>query len=98
MSLTREAYALSERLREKDPEASRRMRRAAVSVPAHVATALSVGPEKRSEPMRAARVALSEVSEEAERARDAAGSQLAEQAWDLDRRVLFEFGAPDLAS
>lgn len=98
MSLTREAYAVSESLRDGDPEASRRLRRAAVAVPAHVANALSVGHQEASEPMQAARVALADVSQEARRVNDAAASRLADQATLLDRRVLFEFGAPDLAS
>jgi 23S rRNA-intervening sequence protein len=98
MSLTREAYALSERLRDGDPEASQRLRRAAVAVPAHVASALSVGYRERREPMQAARGALADVSQEALRASVAGASRLADQAALLDRRVLFEFGAPDLAS
>jgi four helix bundle protein len=98
MSLTREAYALSERLRERDPETSRRLRRAAVAVPAHVASALSAEPERRSEPMLAARGALAEVSRHATRAVDAGSDDLLHRVWDLDRRVLFELGAPDLAS
>src|SRR6202035_2792323 len=76
MALTREAYILSERLREQDPEASRRLRRAAVAVPAHVASALSAPPENRTEPMTAARGALALVSEMAAHARPADGADL----------------------
>src|SRR5262249_32265996 len=70
MSLTREAYALSERLRTDDPERSFHLRKAAVAVPAHVASALSAEPAKRAEPMHAARAALAAVSDHAARTRD----------------------------
>jgi hypothetical protein len=98
MSLTRAAYALSDRMRAADPETSLRLRKAAVAVPAHVASALSAEPEKRSEPMHAARFALAEVARYADRARDSSAGSLAAQARDLDRTVLFEFGAPEVSS
>jgi len=98
MSLTRAAYALSERLRGADPETSLRLRKAAVAVPAHVASALSAESGKRSEPMHAARLALAEVARYAARATGSSGNPLAAQARDLDRTVLFEFGAPGTSS
>jgi hypothetical protein len=98
MALTREAYALSERLQKQDPETSRRLRRAAVAVPAHVASALSAQPDKRSEPMQAARGALALVSQMAAHACESDGADLLHRAGDLDRCVLFEFGASDVAS
>ena len=98
MSLTREAYAFSERLRPQDPEASLRLRRAAVAVPAHLASALSARPEQRSEPMLAARLALAQVSREAALIRGTDGEGLLHRAGDLDRRVFFELGASDVVS
>lgn len=98
ISLTREAYAFSERLRPKDLEASLRLRRAAVSVPAHVASALSARPEQRSEPMLAARLALAQVSREAALLDGVDGDDLRHHAGDLDRRVFFELGASDVVS
>jgi hypothetical protein len=98
MSLTREVYALSERLRACDPERSLRLRKAAVAVPAHVASALSAEPQKRTEPMHAARAALAEVSEQASRTLDPWAGSLVQQAHTLDRSVLFEFGAPEVSS
>jgi len=98
MSLTREAYAFSEKLRADDPEAALRLRRAAVAVPAHVASALSAEPERRSEPMHAARNALAEVSHQAARTEDEWAGPLIRQAQNLDRSVLFEFGAPAISS
>jgi len=98
MSLTREAYAFSEKLRADDPEAALRLRRGAVAVPAHVASSLSAEPEKRSEPMHAARSALAEVSHQAARTEDAWAGPLIQQAQNLDRSVLFEFGAPEISS
>ena len=41
MALVREAYALAEDVREQSPDTARRLRRAAVSVPAHIAAAVN---------------------------------------------------------
>lgn len=98
ISLTREAYAFSDRLRRQDPEASLRLRRAAVAVPAHLASALSARPEQRSEPMLAARLALAQVSHEAALIHGADGEELLHRAGDLDRRVFFELGGSDVVS
>ncbi len=98
MALTQDAYALAERLRPCQPEASRRLRRAAVAVPAHVASALSSEAEKRQEHMMVARGALAEVSRRAARTRMEGGEELARRAQELDRLVLFEFGAAGVAS
>ncbi len=98
MALARDAYALAERLREKELETSNRLRRAAVAVPAHVAGALCSGAEKRAEHMLAARGALAEVSRQSSRAAMEGSGELARQAERLDRSVLFEFGAAEAIS
>ena len=98
MSLTRDAYALAERLRESEPETGLRLRKAAVAVPAHVASALASGSGKRLEHMLAARAALAEVSRQAGRIRAPGFEELARAAESLDRAVLFEFGAAEAVS
>jgi len=98
ISLTREAYAFTERLRRQDPEASLRLRRAAVAVPAHLASALSARPEQRGEAMLAARLALAQVSHEAALIHGSEGAELLRLAGDLDRRVFFELGASEVVS
>src|SRR5439155_21267095 len=90
MSLTREAYALAERLRAEAPELARRLRKAAVSIPAHVAGALSAEPGSRREDLLAARVALAELSRQASRARGGASRSGAWRAQDLDTIGLTE--------
>jgi len=71
MGLAREAYALAGELSERDPETSRRLRKAAVAVPAQIAGALSTEASEREGHVVAARGALAELSRQAERAREA---------------------------
>ncbi len=67
MELAQEAYAVAEELRERDPEAARLLRKAAVAVPAHVAGALSGGEVfARDTDASQARAALAEVAARAE--------------------------------
>lgn len=97
MALTREAYAVAERLRESEPATASRLRRAAVAVPAHVASALSTSSGKRTEHMLAARGALAEISRQSSRS-GAVSDALLRQAERLDRSVLFEFGGAGAVS
>ena len=97
IALTRDAYALAQRAQRQSPDTARRLRKAAVSVPAHVASALST-PEKRADHMLAARGALAELSRQATRTAAEGSDRLARLAEDLDRRVLFEFGAAEAVS
>ena len=90
MSLTGDAYALAERLRGESPELARRLRKAAVSIPAHVAGALSAEPGSRREDVIAARGALAELSRQASSASGEDSRTLARRAEDLDRSVLSE--------
>ena len=74
MALARDAYALADRVKDASPETARSLRKAAVAVPAHVAGAISDGPDKRREHVLAARGALAEVARQAGRAPDEAGA------------------------
>jgi hypothetical protein len=98
MALTRDAYALADRVKDASPETADRLRKAAVAVPAHVAGAISDGPGKRREHVLAARGALAEVARQAARAPDEASKQLTRSAETLDLSVLFEFGATEALS
>jgi hypothetical protein len=95
IALTRDAYALSELIRPRDEAAAAGLRRAAVSVPAHVANALSSNGARRSEEAVAARGALAEVARQARRDESAAARLLEAAAEDLDARVLFDFAGED---
>jgi len=66
MALAHEAYGVAERIKPRDPESARLLRKAAVAVPARVAGALSAddGRERATETL-GARAALSEVAERA---------------------------------
>lgn len=96
MELAREAYALAGQI--SDPGVSSSLRKAAVSVPARIAGALSTEETERDEHVLAARGALAEVSRQAARDRDGQGSagpsfrRLAERADALERALLFELG------
>ncbi len=98
MSLTCDAYALAQRLRQSEPETGLLLRKAAVAVPAHVASALASGNDQRLEHMLAARAALAEVSRQTRRIRAPGFEELARAAESLDRAVLFEFGAAEAVS
>lgn len=90
MALAHEAYAVAEELAERDPEAARLLRKAAVSVPAHVAGALSaLEAFARESDASQARAALAEVSARAEvlPTRGGRSSALLRRARELERSV-----------
>ena len=97
MALTRDAYALAERVKDASPDTASRLRKAAVAVPAHVAGALSGGagqaPGARSGGARRDRRGRAPGGEVARRALAGAGAA----AETLDLSVLFEFGAGESA-
>jgi hypothetical protein len=95
MALTREAYALAEAIRPRDAAAAARLRKAAVAVPAHVATALSTDGDRRAEEALAARGALGEVARLAGRDGSPEALRVEREAALLDARVLFDFAAGD---
>ncbi len=97
MALTRDAYALAERVKDASPETASRLRKAAVAVPAHVAGALSESAARRREHVLAARGAIAEVARQAARSRGESSRELARQAETLDLSVLFEFDAGEPA-
>ena len=89
MALTHEAYGVAERIKPRDPEGARLLRRAAVAVPARVAGALSAddGLERATE-ASGARAALSEVAQRAANASASSESAaLARHAGMLSRSV-----------
>ena len=96
MALTREAYALAEDVRKRDPETAQRLRKAAVAVPAHIAAAVSDPKEKRREHVHAARGALAEVARQAGFVPSENSRELARRAETLELSVLFELGAEAL--
>lgn len=98
MALTRESYALAGLVERLEPDLARRLKKAAVSVPAQVAGALGAGCAERIEHMRSARGALAELAREARSAAVPGNEELARRADELDRRVLFEFGAGEAYS
>jgi hypothetical protein len=93
MALTRDAYALAERLKGTSPEAARRLRKLAVAVPAHVAAALSARTRQRREHVLILRSALAELARQATGASGEISEKLAREAETLDLSVLFEFGS-----
>jgi hypothetical protein len=95
MALTREAYALAESVREGRPGTARRLRKAAVSVPAQIAAAVSGGDEKRPEHVFAARAACAEVARQAGQVPGDDSRELVRRAETLELSVLFELGGED---
>lgn len=93
MALTRDAYALADRLKGTSPEASLRFRRVAVAVPAHVAAALSGETRRRREHLVLLHSALAELMRLASRAPGELPERLAREAETLDLSTLFEFGS-----
>jgi four helix bundle protein len=90
MELAHEAYAVAEELRGRDPEAARLLRRAAVSVPAHLAGALSAAVSfARAADASDARAALAEVAARAEGlpTRGGRSRALLQRARELERSV-----------
>jgi len=97
MALAHEAYAVAEQLRERDPEAARLLRKAAVSVPARLAGALSAGEAfARETDASEARAALAEVAARAEGlpTRGGLSRALLQHARDLERSVRRTLGEP----
>jgi len=92
MALVREAYALAEDVREQSPDTARRLRRAAVSVPAHIAAAVSDPRTECPKHAFAARGALAEVALCAGRIPGEGSRELARKAETLELSVLFELG------
>jgi hypothetical protein len=95
MALARAAYAVAEELAERDPEAARLLRKAAVSVPARLAGALSTDELfARDSDASEARAALGEVAARAERlpTRGGTSRDLALQARALERSVSIALG------
>jgi hypothetical protein len=97
MALAHEAYAVAEQLRGRDPEAARLLRKAAVSVPAHLAGALSAEEAfARETDASEARAALAEVAARAEGlpTRGGLSRALLRHARDLERSVRRTLGEP----
>jgi len=95
IALTREAYRLSNAMRARDASTALTLRRAAVSVPAHVASALSATGSRRAEAALAARGALAEVARQARRDNSPAARSLESAVAELDASVLFDFAGED---
>jgi hypothetical protein len=104
MALARDAYALAGKLSSWNLEAARALRRSAVSVPAHLAGALSGEQTRRREELLGALGALAAVARFAETAGSEGEAELApdlaRRAEALDRAVLaaFEGAARELTS
>jgi len=94
MALTRSSYAAAERIRARQPEVAERLRKISVTVPARIANALETGEgdDRREEHVLAARGALAELARQAGRSMEPEDAELAREASDLDRAVLFELG------
>ena len=98
ISVTRAAYDLAEKVRPEDPLTARRLRRASVAIPAHLAGALSADHEDgegRRDHVTTALSALAELSRQAERVAGAeypAAAELARRAVELERAVCFQLG------
>ncbi len=97
MALAHAAYAVAEELAPRDPEAARLLRKAAVSVPARLAGALS-GEEvfARDTDASEAAAALEEVAARAERlpTRGGTSRELVRKARELERSVRLALGPP----
>jgi four helix bundle protein len=94
MRLVREAYGLADELRGRDPEAALGLRKAAVSVPARVAGALSARQAaERDAEASGARAALAEVAARAERASGGRPSDLSQHARKLELSVALELAS-----
>jgi hypothetical protein len=90
IALAHEAYAVADGLRASDPEEARLLRKAAVSVPAHVAGALvAEQEEQRAADVSGARAALTEI------AARPGSRDLLRRAEALERSVILELGLSD---
>jgi hypothetical protein len=97
MALTHAAYELADRVRPEDPLTARHLRRASVTIPAHLAGALSSDHDEgaRRDHVTTALSALAEVSRQADRVAGAerpAAAELARRAGELERAVCFQLG------
>ncbi|MEP6470424.1 MAG: four helix bundle protein [Acidobacteriota bacterium] len=96
ISVTRAAYDLAEKVRPDDPLTARHLRRASVTIPAHLAGALSADDdEARRDHVTTALGALAEVTRQAERVGSgerAAADELARRTRELERAVSFQLG------
>ena len=97
IALAHEAYAVADALRASDPEEARLLRKAAVSVPAHVAGALvAEQEEQRAADVSGARAALTELAARAGQISTRPGSgDLRRRAEALQRSVILELGLSD---
>ncbi|MCA1610905.1 MAG: four helix bundle protein [Thermoanaerobaculia bacterium] len=95
MSLTREGYALADRVKEGDPVLALQVKKAAVAVPAQVAGALGAvpGATERRDHLAEARGALASLARHARSCGLPGSDELARRAELFDRSVLFELGA-----
>jgi hypothetical protein len=91
MTLAREAYAVADSVRGQSPDTARRMRKAAVAVPSHVAAAVSEPRATRAEHVAAARDALEELARVGGGTDENGPSELARHAETLGLSILFEF-------
>ncbi len=98
MSLTRDSYALAERVKDREPDLAKSLKKSAVAVPAQVAGALEASPEKRGEHVLVARGALAELTGHARRSGVPGADELVQRARDLERSILFELGAAEVFS
>jgi hypothetical protein len=97
ISVTRAAYDLADKVRPEDPLTARHLRRASVTIPAHLAGALSADDDgdARRDHVTTALGALAEVTRQAERVGDGereAAVDLARRARELERAVSFQLG------
>ena len=97
IALAHEAYAVADALRGSDPEEAQRLRKAAVSVPAHVAGALTADEQaQRAADVSEARLALAELAARAGAIPTRPGSRdLLLRAQALHRSVTLELGLTD---
>jgi hypothetical protein len=96
MALAKAAYAVAEELAAREPEEARLLRKAAVTVPARVASALSADENvTRGTDASEARAALDEVATRAGRlpTREGSSRELARRARVLERSVARVLGA-----
>ena len=97
ISVTRAAYDLAEKVRPDDPLTARHLRRASVTIHAHLAGALSADDDgdARRDHVTTALGALAEVTRQAGRVGSgerAAADELARRARELERAVSFQLG------
>ena len=94
MRLVHEAYRLADELRGRDPAGALGMRKAAVSVPARVAGALTARETaERDAEAAGAQAALAEVAARAERASGGTPSDLSQHARKLERSIALELAS-----